>query len=253
MSRRPIGQTSSAGNTRTALVWVVVGLAVLLIVCCASYALVSRLIQPKETPIPVAEMALTVAYSPEKEKTFTTLVERFNSLGLQDADGQPLRVRGTPLDPGKMMDTVLQGTAEFQAMTPDSSIWLGQLDEAWSEQKGSDALVVGETVRYAVSPVIIATWESLAREMGWPDRAISWSDLLSRAQSDPNFRWSHPSTGSASGLLATLAEFYAGANKTRGLTIEDVQSQQTLDYVAALEKQSATMARAMNGRLSNRR
>ncbi len=37
-------------------------------------------------------------------------------------------------------------------------------------------------------------------------------------------------------MLATLAEFYAGAGKTRGLTIEDVQAQETLDYVAALEK-----------------
>ena len=72
--------------------------------------------------------------------------------------------------------------------------------------------------------------------MGWPDKPSSWQDLLTRAQSDPDFRWSHPSTSSASGLLATLAEFYAGAGKTRGLTIEDVTAQTTLDYVAALEK-----------------
>jgi Ca-activated chloride channel family protein len=72
--------------------------------------------------------------------------------------------------------------------------------------------------------------------MGWPETPIGWQDLLRRAQSDPNFRWSHPSTSSASGLLATLAEFYAGAGKTRGLTIEDVTDQATLDYVAALEK-----------------
>jgi Ca-activated chloride channel family protein len=72
--------------------------------------------------------------------------------------------------------------------------------------------------------------------MGWPESPIGWQDLLRRAQSDPDFRWSHPSTSSASGLLATLAEFYAGAGKTRGLTIEDVTDQETLDYVAALEK-----------------
>jgi Ca-activated chloride channel family protein len=90
-------------------------------------------------------------------------------------------------------------------------------------------------VRFAVSPVVLAMWEDVATEMGWPDREIGWQDLLDRAQADPDFAWSHPSTSSASGLLATLAEFYAGAGKTRGLTIEDVQSQQTLDYVAALE------------------
>jgi Ca-activated chloride channel family protein len=115
-------------------------------------------------------------------------------------------------------------------------VWLGQLDQAWSEKAGQETTAVGETVRYAVSPVVIATWESLAREIGWPERALGWQDLLNRAQADPNFRWSHPSTSSASGLLSTLAEFYAGAGKTRGLTIEDVTAQQTLDYVATLEK-----------------
>ena len=67
-------------------------------------------------------------------------------------------------------------------------------------------------------------------------KQIGWQDLLAKAKSDPNFKWSHPSTSSASGLLATLAEFYAGANKTRGLTEEDVKNRATLDYVSALEK-----------------
>ena len=72
--------------------------------------------------------------------------------------------------------------------------------------------------------------------MGYPDKPLGWSDLLAKAQSDKNFKWSHPSTTSASGLLATLAEFYAAAGKTRGLTVEDVQAQRTLDYVNAIEK-----------------
>jgi len=79
-------------------------------------------------------------------------------------------------------------------------------------------------------------WEDVARSFGYPESDIGWEDILSKAQSDPSFKWSHPSTTSASGLLATLAEFYAGAGKTRGLTIEDVQDQATLDYVAAIEK-----------------
>jgi Ca-activated chloride channel family protein len=148
-----------------------------------------------------------------------------------------MRVEAVRFDPEAMVDAALDGSATFEALTPDSSVWLGQLEAAWSQQQGEEAApLLGETVRYAVSPVVIATWEGLAREFGWPDRSISWGDLLDRAQSDPNFRWSHPSTSSASGLLATLAEFYAGAGKTRGLTVEDVTAQSTLDYVAELER-----------------
>ncbi len=204
--------------------------------CIAIFAAIGRWLDGDQPATPAPESALVVAYSPEKEPVFTTLVDRFNAQGLETADGQPMRISTVRLDPEAMMDAVLDGSATFQAMTPDSSVWLGQLDQEWSEQAGQDASAVGETVRYAVSPVVIAVWESLAREIGWPDRPVGWQDLLARAQADPNFRWSHPSTSSASGLLATLAEFYAGAGKTRGLTIEEVTAQETLDYVAALEK-----------------
>jgi Ca-activated chloride channel family protein len=239
MSRRS-GRRSSSANVRVVLALLMVGLFVVIGLCCGTYALISRVVGPLdggELATPVPDTALAVAYSPEKEIAFQALVDGFNKQGFETPDGEPMQVVPIQLDPESMVNAALEGNAQFQAMTPDSSVWLGQLDEEWSQKQGSeDAVLVGEAVRYAVSPVVIALWESVAREMGWPDRPIGWEDLLARAQADPNFRWSHPSTSSASGLLATLAEFYAGAGKTRGLTNEDVQSQATLDYVATLEK-----------------
>jgi len=227
----------SSRNVQPVLGALIIGLFLVIGLCCGTYALIDRLVDRAGPTPQVAVSALTVACSPEKELAFTALVDRFNAQRFKTPDGQVMQIVPLQLDPEAMLTAVLSGNADFQAMTPDSSVWLGQLDQAWGRQRGDEAAtVVGETVRYAVSPVVIAAWESLAREMGWPERAISWQDLLARAQSDPNFRWSHPSTSSASGLLATLAEFYAGAGKTRGLTIEDVKAQTTLDYVAALEK-----------------
>jgi Ca-activated chloride channel family protein len=223
-------------NVNLVLGVLVVGLFAVMAFCCVVYTLVGSLFDGEEPTTPTPTLALTVAYSPEKESAFSELVYRFNEQQFTTPDGDPMRVEAIALDSEAMVEAVLEGRSTFEAMTPDSAVWLGQLDKAWSEQAGDDAAAVGETVRYAVSPVVIAMWEELARDMGWPDRPISWQDLLGRAQADPNFRWSHPSTSSASGLLATLAAFYAGAGKTRGLTIEDVTSQSTLDYVAALEK-----------------
>jgi len=231
------GGRSSSNSVRLVLIGLMVSLFVVIALCCGGYALVARVVGGSDgeaTPVP--ESALVVAYSPEKAQAFQALVDRFNQQGLEMADGQAMQIRAVELDPGDMVDAVLEERAEFQALVPDSSIWLAQLDEEWQAQTGTEAVAVGETVRFAVSPVVIAMWEDVARQMGWPERTIGWQDLLSRAQADETFRWSHPSTGSASGLLATLAEFYAGAGKTRGLTIEDVQAQSTLDYVAALEK-----------------
>jgi len=243
MSRQYSSQRrSSSSNVGCVLGVLVVGLFVIIGLCCGAYSLVGKLFgrgtTTAQAPTP-APATLTVAYSPEKEQAFTELVKRFNDQGLETPDGLRMTVQVVQLDPEAMVSAVLTGTAPFQAMTPDSALWLGQLDAAWNDKYGTDeqqATVVGETVRYGISPVVIAMWEGVAREMGWPDRAIGWQDLLARAQSDPNFRWSHPSTSSASGMLATLAMFYAGSGKTRGLTIEDAQAQATLDYVAALEK-----------------
>ncbi len=227
---------SSSRNVQFVLFLLIAGMFTVICFCIAISAIVGRFSDGDEQPTPVPETALVVAYSPEKELAFTALADQFNAQGLETAEGEQMRVAVIQLDPEAMLEAVLDGSASFQALTPDSSVWLGQLDQAWSENTGQDTSAVGETVRYAVSPVVIATWESLAREIGWPARSLGWQDLLNRAQTDPDFRWSHPSTSSASGLLSTLAEFYAGAGKTRGLTIEDVTDQATLDYVAALEK-----------------
>ncbi len=94
---------------------------------------------------------------------------------------------------------------------------------------------VSEPVRYATSPIVIAAWESVAYELGWHEQNISWQDIQRKATENPDFKWNHPSTGHASGLLATLAEFYAGAGLTRGLTTETATQQSTLDYVRAVE------------------
>jgi Ca-activated chloride channel family protein len=212
-----------------------VAAVILLAVCMIGAAVLVRMSgQPAQAPAPATGTAtLTVACSPEKEALFTALVADFNRQNLRTPDRQPMRVEVIKLDPEAMIGAALDG--KVQAISPDSSIWLDQLDAAWRGKTQSEAGLVGETRRYATTPVVLAMWEDVAREMGYP-APIGWTDLLARAKSDPNFKWSHPSTTTASGLLATLAEFYAGAGLTRGLTEEAARAQPTLDYVAAIEK-----------------
>jgi len=180
------------------------------------------------------KVALEVAYTPEKAALFEELVKRFSAGRPRTPSGKRITVVASQMDPEAMIDAALAG--RFQALSPDSSVWLAQLEMGWQEQQESETSIVGETTRFAVSPVVIAMWQDTAHSMGYPEKAIGWADLLSTARSDPNFKWSHPSTSSASGLLATLATFYAGAGKTRGLTVDDATAEQTLAYVTALEK-----------------
>ena len=219
--------------------WIAILLAGLLglVLTCAFCGLIYWAVpQVRSVLLPLGRepVTLQVAYSPEKGELFRALVAAFNEGRATTSDGQPVRVEVQELTPERMIKVAAEG--EFHAISPDSSIWLDVLDRVWVEEQGVEVGLVGETVRYAVSPVVLAMWEDVAQQMGYPERAIGWEDLLAKAESDPNFRWSHGSTSSASGLLTTLAEFYAGVGKTRGLTEEDAQADSTLEYVGALEK-----------------
>ena len=221
----------SASSQPRKLAVIAIALLGTMLVLCVGVIVVTRWL-----PDYLAERTITleVACSPEKQSLFTELVQRFNDSDTKTPDGKHIEIQTTYLNPDSLIEWALEG--KCHAITPDSTIWLAYLDRAWQERTGTSVALVGETARYAISPVVIAMWENIARDMGYPEQPMGWSDLLSKAQSDPDFKWSHPSTDSASGLLATLAEFYAGAGKTRGLTIEDVTAESTLNYVGAIEK-----------------
>jgi len=228
-------------DPKQTLLLLLVAAGVFFALCCACWAITVN-IAPDWVPSTgdePASTALRLAYSPEKQVLFESLVADFNAQELVSSEGDPLQIDTVQMDPEAMIESALAG--EVQAIVPDSSIWLDTLDRAYAERVASGEDISGvagltsEVTRWAVSPVVIAMWEETAREMGWPDRAISWADLLDRAQADPEFKWSHAATSSASGLLATLAEFYAGAGITRGLTEDLARSQEVIDYVGAIE------------------
>src|SRR5512133_3249768 len=221
-----------------------------LLLCCA-VSLVGWAVSRTPTSQPAASGSgtvavdprsakLTIAYSPEKAALIKGLADRFNAQNARTPDGQRMQVALVELTPEDMVNQALAGAA-FQALSPDSSLWLDQLNRRWAQsqqtQPGEIApRLAGDPVRYAITPIVIAAWETTARELGWPDKAVSWRSLQARAQSDANFKWSHPSTAYASGLLATLAEFYAGAGVQRGLTAEMAQAPKTVEFVTAVEK-----------------
>ncbi len=186
---------------------------------------------------------LTVAVSPLMAPVLTTLATTFNDQAMRTPDGEPMRVEIVALEPAKMVDAAL-ARPNFQAISPDSSLWIDRLEQRWQAQGNQEAqegiVPVGQQrssgqSRYAVSPVVIVAWESVARDLGWPDQPVGWQTIQQKATADANFKWNHASTDTASGLLATLAEFYAGAGLTRGLTEETATAQATLDYVRAVE------------------
>jgi Ca-activated chloride channel family protein len=220
--KRAINKTNSC-----ALLIVLAVVGGMVAALCGLVALVTLVSSPETTPAPTTA-TIDLAYSPEKDALMQDLVARFNKANFRTPSGLPMKINAAKMEAADIVDAARAG--KFTAISPDSSLWFAQVDA------GRERALVGESTRFAVTPIVIAMWSDVAQSLGYPQKQIGWQDLLNKAKSDPNFKWSHPSTSSASGLLATLAEFYAGANKTRGLTEEDIKNRATLDYVAALEK-----------------
>lgn len=254
-SRSPLDLPGASPRRQQSQSWLLIAAGLVLLICACGFLIVT-LVQnfgdqlsggaptEKATVVTPTNAELTIAVSPAMAPTFEMLVTQFNNQRLQTPDGQTMVVKTVAVEPEKMVEQSL-GTPGFQAIAPDSSLWLNQLEQRWAAQQGATeeagALIpigdrrIDAPLRYAVSPIVIVAWESVARDLGWPFEPVGWEQVQRKATRDAAFKWSHPSTNNASGLLATLAEFYAGAGLTRGLTEEAATAEATLDYVRAVE------------------
>jgi Ca-activated chloride channel homolog len=181
---------------------------------------------------------LVVATSPDMTPLMRRLAEKFNA---NPANGT-VKVDIEEASSSDMVANALSPAPKYQVINPDSSIWLSKLDAEWAKtyqpkQEDSSLPIAiprySTPIRFAISPIVIAMWEETVKGFSDP-KAIGWADIQRRAK-DGNFKWNHPSTDYASGLLATLAEFYGGAGVKRGLTAEMATSAKTVEYVRQLE------------------
>src|SRR5690606_19703701 len=124
---------------------------------------------------------LTSAASPVMAPVLADLAESFNAQALRAPDGRSLKVSVTPYDPEAMVRTAVQ-SPPFQAISPDSTLWLDRLEQLWAQRASEGtapeaAMPIGQRrvsaqTRYAVSPIVLAAWEDVARRLGWPDRPV---------------------------------------------------------------------------------
>ena len=195
---------------------------------------------------PSNSATLTVAVSPTMAETLRERAGRFNGLRLRTPDGEMMQVELVTRSSREMVEESLQQPG-FQAVVPDSSLWLDLIEVRWAklfpaEPSFLPANRVGQTTLFAVSPVVIAAQLDAAQQLGWPHQSIGWKEVHTRAAAPSKaFRWGHPSPESTSGVAATLSKFYAGADITRGLTTEIATRADVIDYVRRAERSALVL------------
>jgi len=132
------------------------------------------------------------------------------------------------------MTAIVDGSEKPVVFSPASGAYITLLDQAWQARNARAKPIAPPGEPIVLSPIVIAMWKPMAESLGWPGKALGWSDIL-KVSRDPKGwgslgrpEWGAMKLGhtqpeySNSGLLSVLAIAYAGAGSTRGLAMADM-------------------------------
>jgi Ca-activated chloride channel family protein len=205
--------------------------------------------QPAPLPVaPKQSLELDVIFSSEKKDWAAEAVEGFNRSGTKTDEGRPIHVKSSYMGSIEPIDGIVAGTLKAHVFSPASSLVLPLLSDAWTGAHGAtEKPIVARADPLLLSPVVIAMWQPMAQALGWPARKLGWHDLAALATSPAgwrgkghpewgDFRFGHTHPGySNSGLISVLAEAYAGAGKTRDLTLQDLARPRVRGFIQDVE------------------
>jgi Ca-activated chloride channel family protein len=188
---------------------------------------------------------LTFTYGSEKEDWIKNVTEAFNREDHKTAGGKFVHVEAIPMGSGDLIDELLTGSRQVDIASPASAAFIKLGNVQARVKSGKD--IIGSTENLVISPVIIAMWKPMAEALGWPGKAIGWSDILALARDSRGwaahghpewgpFRFGHTNPESSnSGLISIFAEAYAATGKKAGLTLQDVNNAKTAQFIAGIE------------------
>jgi Ca-activated chloride channel homolog len=196
-------------------------------------------------------LPLAVTASSEKAALLTSMAADYNRSGRLVA-GRCVDVRVSELPSGIAAQALVRDWDEA-AHGPRPDVW-SPAARSWAEllahrldSAERPNIIPADQPSIAESPLVIAMPQPMAEALGWPQRAIGWSDLAALAR-DPQ-GWGgrgHPEWGpfklgktnpnlSTSGLDATVAAFFAATGRSTDLTIADVDDPTNRAFVRGVE------------------
>ncbi len=199
-----------------------------------------------QSVLPAEKVTISIVYGSEKKEWLEPLVQQFNEARNKMADGKIIVVEATAIGSIESVRGIIDGTLQPTVWSPASSVYIPVANAEWKNSHADD-LVTGTPNDLVLSPVVIAMWRPMAQALGWPDKALGWEDIAYLATSEEGWAaYGHPEWGSFkfghthpsysnSGIVSIIAETYAGLGKQRGLTVEDLKSQQLKDFMLGVE------------------
>ncbi|HEX2038941.1 MAG TPA: extracellular solute-binding protein [Acidimicrobiales bacterium] len=198
-------------------------------------------------------ITVDAAVSPEKVELLTELASTFNESDDARVGERCVFVRVQRKSSGAAADLLTEGWPDEQAEGPRPVIWSpaagswGAIVNQRLADRGRQAIAPLDATPFMLTPLVIAMPEPMAKALGHPGTPIGFADLIALAR-DPS-GWAskgHPEWGqfklgktnpnfSTSALSATIAQYYAATGKVRGLTLEDLDRPDVVEFAKAVE------------------
>ncbi len=199
-----------------------------------------------DPPTPAGALELIFPYGSEKKLWLEDVTKRFNADQRKSTSGKPIVVKLMAMGSGETVEEPLSERLKAHLISPASGAFI-KLANARS-QAATGGPLVESTQDLVLSPVVIAMWKPMAEALGWPGKPIGWAEIINLTKSEQGWasygfpQWgrfkfghTHPEY-SNSGLMAVIAQAYAGAKKVNDLTVADVQSQPVTDLMSDVQR-----------------
>jgi Ca-activated chloride channel family protein len=192
-----------------------------------------------------------MASSPEKIDLMTTLAKAFNGTDRAKVGKGCVFVRPQKKSSGgaaQLLYTTWNESVDGPRpviWSPAASSW-GQVVNQRLIDAGQKAIVTtGQP--FMVTPLTIAMPKPMADALGYPGKAIGWTDILTLAKDQKGWgAFGHPEWGpfklgktnpnfSTSGLSALIAQTYEATGKTSGLSKEDLDKPEVVKFGEGVE------------------
>ncbi|MFF5209458.1 extracellular solute-binding protein [Streptosporangium sp. NPDC000396] len=193
-------------------------------------------------------ITLTVAASSEKAELLRKIAAGYNG---RKVGGRCADVVVETKASGGAMVALARGWDERQdgprpdVWSPASSGWITLLQQR-SSAADTGSLVSADNPSIAKTPLVIAMPKPMAEALGWPGKAIGWSDLLDLSAGSWA-KYGHPEWGkfrlgktnpsfSTSGLNATIGAYFAATGLSGDLSEKNVADAKTRRFVQDVER-----------------
>jgi Ca-activated chloride channel family protein len=196
-------------------------------------------------------LSLVLASSEEKSTLLSQIAVDYRRTQ-PSVDGRCISIRVDRVASGQAEHALANGWADSSfgprpdVWSPAALTWTLLLTQDLANRGQADLVPRGVPSLFK-SPLVIGMPKPMADALGWPTKAIGWSDILELARGRVGWsRYGHPEWGafqlgktnptiSTSGLHALVGAYFAASGRSSDLTVPALEDPAVMDFVRQVE------------------